>query len=178
MELALELDRLLNGKYAKRDRLYDYPVSSFEPTKIEPNVGNINTIPGEDVFYFDCRVLPEYDLGSVVRDVKAAARRVGRKHRTKIKFEEVQKEPAGPATGRGSDVAVLLKRAVSAVTGVKPRFTGIGGQTVGNLFRKDGIPTVVWSTIDEVPHEPNEYSKLANLVNDAKVFASVPLLAV
>ncbi|MDG6955517.1 MAG: M20 family metallo-hydrolase [Nitrososphaerota archaeon] len=178
MELALELDRLLNRKYAKRDRLYDYPVSSFEPTKIEPNVGNINTIPGEDVFYFDCRVLPEYDLGSVVRDVKAAARKVGRKHRTKIKFEEVQKEPAGPATGRDSDVAVLLKRAVSAVTGVKPRFTGIGGQTVGNLFRKDGIPTVVWSTIDEVPHEPNEYSKLANLVNDAKVFASVPLLAV
>ncbi|MDG7029434.1 MAG: M20/M25/M40 family metallo-hydrolase, partial [Nitrososphaerota archaeon] len=85
---------------------------------------------------------------------------------------------AGPATASDSDVAALLRRAVSAVTGVKPRFTGIGGQTVGNLFRRDGIPTAVWSTIDDVPHEPNEYSKLANLVNDAKVFASVPLLAV
>ncbi|MDG6961320.1 MAG: M20 family metallo-hydrolase, partial [Nitrososphaerota archaeon] len=178
MELALDLDRVLNGKYTKRNRLYDYPVSSFEPTKVEPNVGNINTIPGEDVSYFDCRVLPEYDLDAVVRDVKATVRRVEKKRRAKIRFEKVQMESAGPATASDSDVAALLRRAVSAVTGVKPRFTGIGGQTVGNLFRRDGIPTAVWSTIDDVPHEPNEYSKLANLVNDAKVFASVPLLAV
>ncbi len=178
MELALDLDRVLNGKYTKKNRLYDYPVSSFEPTKVEPNVGNINTIPGEDVSYFDCRVLPEYDLDAVVRDVKATVRRVEKKRRAKIRFEKVQMESAGPATASDSDVAALLRRAVSAVTGVKPRFTGIGGQTVGNLFRRDGIPTAVWSTIDDVPHEPNEYSKLANLVNDAKVFASVPLLAV
>ena len=37
------------------DPLFDPPVSTFEPTKKEANVGNINTIPGEDVFYMDCR---------------------------------------------------------------------------------------------------------------------------
>ncbi|MDG6920194.1 MAG: M20 family metallo-hydrolase [Nitrososphaerota archaeon] len=176
MKLALEMDDALNGKYTERNKLFDYPVSSFEPTKVEPNVGNINTIPGEDVFYFDCRVLPEYDLESVVRDMKSTALRVERRYGAKVRFEKVQMEPAGPATDTDSEVAVLLEKAVSAVAGVKPRFIGIGGQTVGNLFRKSGIPTAVWSTIDDVPHEPNEYSKLANLVNDAKVFASVPLL--
>ena len=177
MELALEIDRTLHRKYRKRNGLFDYPVSSFEPTKIEATVGNVNTVPGLDVFYFDCRVHPEYDLGDVIRDVKAKVRAFEKKHHARISFEEVEKEPAGPATPRDSEAAALLSRAVSKVAKVKPRFVGIGGQTVGNLFRREGIPTAVWSTIDDVPHEPNEYSRIANLINDAKVFAAVPLLA-
>lgn len=176
MKLALELDEMLNGKYTKRNPLYDYPVSSFEPTKIEANVGNVNTVPGIDVFYFDCRVLPEYNLDAVERDVKTKIVQCARKYGTKITFEEVQKEPAGPATSGDSEVAMLLSKAVFRVSKVRPRLTGIGGQTVGNLFRVEGIPTAVWSTIDDVPHEPNEYSRIANLINDTKVFASLPLL--
>ena len=177
MELALELDRTLHRKYKRRDGLFDYPVSSFEPTKIEATVGNVNTVPGLDVFYFDCRVLPEYDLDDVIRDVKAKVRAFEKKYHAMISFEEVEKEPAGPATPRDSEAAALLSGAVSKVAKVRPRFVGIGGQTVGNLFRREGIPTAVWSTIDDVPHEPNEYSRIANLINDAKVFAAVPLLA-
>ena len=177
MKLALEIDEHLHGKYRKRNGLFDYPVSSFEPTKIEPSVGNVNTVPGLDVFYFDCRVLPEYDLDDVVHDVRAKIKQFERRFHTTISFEEVEKEPAGPATSRDCEAATLLRVAVSKVSKVKPRFVGIGGQTVGNLFRKEGIPTAVWSTIDDVPHEPNEYSRISNLINDAKVFAAVPILA-
>ena len=177
MKLALELDAALHRKYRKRNGLFDYPVSSFEPTKKEANVGNVNTVPGLDVFYFDCRVLPEYSLDDVVNDVKSKIKRYERRYGTKISFEEVEKEPAGPATSGRSEVAALLSTAVTQVSHVKPRLVGIGGQTVGNLFRREGIPTAVWSTIDDVPHEPNEYSRIENLINDAKVFASVPLMA-
>jgi succinyl-diaminopimelate desuccinylase len=177
MKLALELDELLNGKYRKRNKLFDYPVSTFEPTKKEANVGNVNTVPGLDVFYFDCRVLPEYSLDDVARDVKAKIRQFEKRYGASISFEEVEMEPAGPATSQKSEVAALLGRAVSRVSNLRPRFVGIGGQTVGNLFRREGIPTAVWSTIDDVPHEPNEYSRVANLVNDTKVFATLPLLA-
>jgi succinyl-diaminopimelate desuccinylase len=176
MKLALELDGLLNRKYRKRDRLYDYPVSSFEPTKVEANVGNVNTVPGLDVFYFDCRVLPDYALDEVLRDVRRKIAEFERRYRAEFLLEVVEMEPAGPATPPESEVAALVARAVRR-RGVRPRFTGIGGQTVGNLFRREGIPTAVWSTIDDVPHEPNEYSRIANLVGDAKVFASMPLLA-
>ena len=176
MRLAMELDDLLNGKYRKRNGLFDYPVSSFEPTKKEANVGNVNTVPGMDVFYFDCRVLPIYSLDDVESDVRKTIRQFERKYHASIKFEEIEKETAGPATAEDSEVAVLLSRAVSRVARVKPRFVGIGGQTVGNLFRREGIPTAVWSTIDDVPHEPNEYSKIVNLINDTKVFAAAPLL--
>ena len=177
MKLALELDETLNTKYNKRNRLFDYPVSSFEPTKREANVGNVNTIPGVDVSYFDCRVLPVYNLDDVVSDIKRKIRQFEKQYHTTIRFEEVEKEPAGPATAKDSDVALLLGRAVSKISKVRPQFVGIGGQTVGNLFRRDGIPTAVWSTIDDVPHEPNEYSKIANLINDTKVFAAAPLLS-
>ena len=176
MRLAIELDDMLNGKYRKRNKLFDYPVSSFEPTKKEANVGNVNTIPGVDVFYFDCRVLPVYSLEDVESDIRKRIRQFEKKYHTQIKFEEVEKEPAGPATAEDSEVATLLGRTVSKISRVKPRFVGIGGQTVGNLFRREGIPTAVWSTIDDVPHEPNEYAKIANLINDTKVFAMAPLL--
>jgi len=177
MRLAIDLDESLNRKYAGKDPLFDEPRSTFEPTKSELNVPNVNTIPGLDVSCFDCRVLPMHKLERIVSDVERIIRKHERKSRASISLEVIQKESAGPATSEESEVAVLLAKAIREVAKIKPRFVGIGGQTVGNLFRKQGIPTVVWSTVDDVPHEPNEYSWVRNLINDTKVFAVIPLLA-
>lgn len=176
MRVMLELDRLLNEKYAARDELYDEPLSTFEPTKKDANVPNVNTVPGEDVSYFDCRVLPRYGLEEILADMRAKCDEYGKETGVSVSVEVVQEEVAGPATQKDSEIATMLSGAVRAVMGVTPRFIGIGGQTVGNLFRIEGIPTVVWSTIDDVPHEPNEYSRVANLLNDTKVFAALPVL--
>ncbi len=177
MELALKLDNIFHEKYTKKDSMYDDPSSTFEPTKIEPNVPNINTVPGLDVFYFDCRVLPEYSLDEVLSDINSAIMESKARNQAEITLEIVNRDDAGPATARTSEVAQLLGRAVSRVTGKNPEFVGIGGQTVGNLFRQKGYPTAVWSTVDDIPHEPNEYSKISNLISDAKVFATIPLLS-
>jgi succinyl-diaminopimelate desuccinylase len=177
MKLAIEVDEFLNKKYDESNELFDEPRSTFEPTKAEANVPNINTVPGIDVFYFDCRVLPKYLLDEVVADVKHIIHQYEDKFSTTISLDIVRKEPAGPATAENSEVAVLIAEAVRLLRNVQPRFVGIGGQTVGNLFRREGIATAVWSTVDDVPHEPNEYSWIRNLINDAKIFAAVPLLA-
>ncbi|MDA4112165.1 MAG: M20 family metallo-hydrolase [Thaumarchaeota archaeon] len=177
MELALNLDRIFHQKYTKTNDLFDDPFSTFEPTKVEPNVPNINTVPGIDVFYFDCRVLPEYSLDEVLSDVRSEIFSTQNRHNVEIDLEIINREDAGPATQSSSEVARLLEKAIYHITKKNPKFIGIGGQTVGNLFRKDGIPTAVWSTVDDIPHEPNEYSKIDNLISDAKVFAAMPLLA-
>ena len=177
MRLAIEVDRFLAEKYSAKDSLFTEQLSTFEPTKAEPNVANINTIPGLDVSYFDCRVLPRYNLDDVVSDVQAVVQKHEKSSGANITLELVQKEPAGPTTPQTSEVAVLLSKAVRVATGMKPRLVGIGGQTVGNLFRRDGIPTAVWSTIADVPHEPNEYSIIKNLISDTITFAAIPLLA-
>ena len=68
----LDLDKILHEKYTARDDLFNVPYSTFEPTKHEKNVDNVNTIPGTDVFYFDCRVLPEYNLDDVLKTIDGA----------------------------------------------------------------------------------------------------------
>lgn len=177
MNLAIDLDRTLNGRYAARDPLFNEPRSTFEPTKAEANVPNVNTVPGIDVQCFDCRVLPKYPLERVVADVGRVVRKHEKRTRASISLEVIQEAGAGPATPAESEAAALMAETVRRVVKVEPRFVGIGGQTVGNLFRKREIPTVVWSTVDDIPHEPNEYSRIKNLVGDAKVFAAMPLLA-
>jgi succinyl-diaminopimelate desuccinylase len=174
MELALEIDQKLHKKYTKTNKLFDESRSTFEPTMIQANVANINTIPGKDVFCFDCRVLPEYPLDGVLSDINTIMAKYKKKERTEIKLDAVNREDAGPATSPKSEVSRLLEAAIAQVRKKKPRFVGIGGQTVGNLFRQEGLATAVWSTVDDVPHEPNEYSKIENLVSDAKVFAAMP----
>ncbi|MGD0318784.1 MAG: M20 family metallo-hydrolase [Nitrososphaerales archaeon] len=177
MKLALALDESLHRRYPKRNDLFDDPSSTFEPTKIDPNVPNVNTIPGLDAFYFDCRVLPEYSLDSVLSDIRSSLRDLAKEHGADASLEIVQRDDAGPATSPTSEIARLVEKAVARMTRKRPRFVGIGLRTVGNFFRDRGIPTVVWSTVDDVPHEPNEYSRVASLISDAKVFAAIPLLA-
>ncbi|MDG6994534.1 MAG: M20 family metallo-hydrolase [Nitrososphaerota archaeon] len=174
MKVALEVDELLHKKYKKTNDLFsEEKGSTFEPTKVEANVPNVNTVPGRDVFYFDCRVLPEYLLDQVLADVKSVASKA-----QKASIEVVERDDAGPATTRDREVVRLLAGAITHVTGKKNlEYVGIGGQTVGNLFRKKGMATAVWSTVDEMAHEPNEFCRIANLVSDTKVFASAPLLA-
>ena len=177
MKLALDLDESFHRKYRARDRLFDESLSTFEPTKKDANVPNVNTVPGVDVFYFDCRVLPRYDLQDVISDIKTKDRQYQRKYGVTVSMEEVEKDTAGPATSEDSEIVTMLAEAIRRISRVRPRTMGIGGQTVGNLFRKKMIPTAVWSTVDDVPHEPNEYSKVKNLLNDTKVFAALPLFA-
>jgi succinyl-diaminopimelate desuccinylase len=69
----------------------------------------------------------------------------------------------------------MLREAIRDVRGIEPKIGGIGGGTCAAFFRRIGVPAVVWSTIDETAHQPNEYAKIENMANDAKIFA---LLAV
>ena len=77
--LVVELENLRH-LYNTRDDVFDPPQSTFEPTKKEANVPNINTLPGEDVFYLDCRILPNYGI----EEVFAAIRKMADKIETKF----------------------------------------------------------------------------------------------
>ncbi len=58
--------------------------------------------------------------------------------------------------------------------GIEPSAGGIGGGTFAAFFRNKGIPAVVWSQeCDGVAHQPDEYTEIAYIVNNAKVFALI-----
>jgi len=65
----------------------------------------------------------------------------------------------------------MLKEAIRKTRRIEPKVGGIGGGTCAAYFRDINVPAVVWSTIDEMAHQPNEYAKIENIVNDAKIFA-------
>jgi succinyl-diaminopimelate desuccinylase len=171
MEYALALDRMLHEKYALKDPYFDPPESTFEPTKKERNVDAVNIVPGEDVTYFDCRVLPSYNIEEILKNIEALAEEFEKTTGAKIKIEAIQKSAAPKPTDPNSKIVTMLKKAIKTLRGIEPKVGGIGGGTCAAFFRKINVPAVVWSTIDETGHQPNEYAKIQNLIEDAKVYA-------
>jgi succinyl-diaminopimelate desuccinylase len=171
MEYALALDKMLHAKYSFKNEYFDPPESTFEMTKKEKNVEAVNIIPGQDIIHFDCRILPSYNLQAILKDAYRLAEQFEKKSGTKIKIEVLHESVAPKPTDANSKIVVMLTEAIRKVRGIEPKVGGIGGGTCAAFFRKIEVPAVVWSTIDEMAHQPNEYSKIENLVNDTKVFA-------
>jgi succinyl-diaminopimelate desuccinylase len=171
MQVALALDKRLHEKYSLKDEKFDVPWSTFEPTKKEKNVDAVNIIPGEDTLYFDCRILPNYSVDEVLSEITRITKEFEKETGAKITIEILQKQASPETNDANSEVAMLLKKAILDSRGLNARVGGVGGGTCAAFFRKAGFPAVVWSTIDEVAHQQNEYSKVDNIVNDAKVFA-------
>jgi succinyl-diaminopimelate desuccinylase len=64
-----------------------------------------------------------------------------------------------------------LKEVLKEVRGIEGKEVGIGGNTVGVFLRQRGWDTVVWSTLEERAHMPNEYCIIENMVKDSEVMA-------
>ena len=166
---ASALSLKLNGLekiFDKHDPLFEPDYSTFQPTKREKNVDSINIIPGEDRFCMDCRILPCYSLEQVLARVDECCREVEKEYGVKIEYSTPQKSES-PATSPESEVAQKLAASIKRVHGLDARFIGIGGGTVGAEFRREGIDAVVWSTLDDQAHQPNEYCIIGNLIKDS-----------
>jgi succinyl-diaminopimelate desuccinylase len=170
--LITELESL-NKIFKDQDEIFEPPVSTFEPTKKESNVPNINTIPGEDVFYLDSRVLPQFPLDEVDREIGKIVKKIESKFKVKIMVEDQQRAPAAPPTSPQAAVVSALRAAVREVYRVDAKPSGIGGGTVAALFRRAGYEAACWSRVDETAHQPNEYCHINNMVGDSKVFAHI-----
>ncbi len=168
--LVTALDSL-HELFPERDQLYDPPESTFEPTKKEANVPNINTIPGDDVFHLDCRILPVHDLDEVMKKISEITRRIEKQWNVAIQVEPQQKTQAPPPTPADAPVVTMLTEAVARVYGVRPVPVGIGGGTVAAYLREKGLPVAAWSKLNRMAHQPDEYCEIDTMVGNAKVFA-------
>jgi len=170
--LTVQFEKL-HDLFDKNDPVFDPPISTFEPTKKEANVPNINTLPGEDVFYLDCRIMPEYSIIDVMAEIRKMADETEAKYKVEIELSTEQEEQAAPATPVDAPVVTALEKAVKEVYNIDAKPMGIGGGTVAAIFRRAGFSAAVWSTLDDLAHQPNEYCNISSMVNDAKVIAHV-----
>jgi succinyl-diaminopimelate desuccinylase len=168
--LAVRLYEGLNAKFDARDPLFEPSRSTFEPTKKEANVPNINTIPGEDSFSMDMRILPCYPNKTVLAEIDRIIAEVEAKYKVTITYTLAQ---SGESVGTSPDAPIvkILAKLVKDIYKVDTKAIGIGGGTVGAFLRNIGIDSIVWSRMDDTAHQPNEYTIIENLLGDAKVMA-------
>lgn len=162
----------LGRDFPQEDPLFDPPCSTFVPTRHDANGPGINIIPGEDVFYLDCRLLPGIDPDAVLAAARQRVAPIARHHGTDIDVELVHLQKAS-ASAPNCPAARALVAAVQEIYGVEARPTGIGGGTVAALLRQAGLPAVVWSCIRNTCHQHNEHSSISATIRDAQVFAHV-----
>jgi succinyl-diaminopimelate desuccinylase len=174
MKFMLELDEMLHERFKDTNDLFDPSASTFEITKHDLNVENINTIPGRDTFYMDCRILPKYDLDIVVDEIDRLLRKFEADNKVKITMETIQREQSPPPTSKNSEIVTLLSSAINQVSGSEPTLIGIGGGTCAAFFRNIGIEAVVWSTaVNDVYHQADEYCVVDHIFNDYKVMEKI-----
>lgn len=164
-DLALRLHGL-EKIFNKKDELFEPDYSTFQPTMHLKNVDGINIIPGDEVFYMDCRILPCYTISEVQAEAEKIISGIEKDYGVKVEFSLAQKSES-PATSKDSPVVKLLSSAIEKAHGQKTRCIGIGGGTVGAELRREGIDCVVWSTLNDMAHQPNEYCIIDNMVKDA-----------
>ncbi len=171
---AAELEDKLKNLFSQGDNLFDPPYSTFEITQKFSNVDSPNVLPGKDVFVIDMRVLPKYKLTYVIKEIDNLASIYEYKYKVKINYEFLQKVDSPKPTPKDSKIVKNLEESLSEF-GIKAKVGGIGGGTCAAILREIGIPAVVWSTVDETAHQPNEYVIIDNLVKDTKIFVSTVL---
>lgn len=154
---------------------FNPPVSTFQPTKKDRNIPNINTIPGEDVFYMDSRILPEYMLSNVLCEIRNLADEIERAFGVSIEIKPVQEIQAPPSTPPDSPVVLALQRAIRDVYQIEATPQGIGAGTVAGILRIHNYPAAVWSKITHMAHQPDENCTIDNMIGNAKVFAHLLL---
>jgi succinyl-diaminopimelate desuccinylase len=172
--LAVALHKGLYAAFSKKDPLFGPDISTFEPTKKDPNVPNINTLPGEDVFYVDCRILPCYTAAEVLAEAEKIKGKVEAEYGVSITLESGHAGASKP-TAPDAPLVKFLSGAVKEVYGYDTHCIGIGGGTVGAYLRNAGIQAAVWSPMGDCAHQPNEYAYLANILGAAKVMALLML---
>jgi succinyl-diaminopimelate desuccinylase len=173
-DLVVRLAKGLEKIFSRQDPIFDPPYSTFCPTKKEANVPNVNTIPGLDVFCLDCRILPSEDVDSVLAEIDGISRGVESDYGVTVERSILQRK-SSVSTSPDCALVRSLKRSVAKIHGTEGRVTGIGGGTVGAFLRNAGYDTVVWSTLDETAHMPNEYCVVDYMIKDAKVMLDLML---
>jgi succinyl-diaminopimelate desuccinylase len=162
--------RELYEVFAEKDLLFSPPISTFEPTKKEANVENVNTVPGRDVFYVDCRLLPQHGLKEVRAEIERRGAEIEAKYGVTIAYEDAKSDQRPAAISTDEEIVKRLSRAIEGVMGKTPRCVGIGGGTVAAILRKKGFPAAGWDPSD-FAHEPNERSSVSMTIAVAKVMA-------
>ena len=169
-ELVSTLHAELPGLFPQTNPIFSPPCCTFVPTRHDANTEAVNILPGNDVFYLDCRILPDVAPETVLERIRGLAMSVASRHQVKMDVDVVQLQTAS-SVSMDTPALSALRKAIQAVYGHEATNIGVGGGTVAALLRQKGLPALVWSCLENSCHQPNERSSITATCKDAQVFA-------
>lgn len=170
-DLALRIHNL-EKTFNKEDDLFKPSYSTFQPTKHESNVEGINIIPGDEIFYMDCRIIPYYTLKEVLKEIDLLCSEIEKEYGVKVEYTIPQKSES-PQTPIDSPIVKILSSAINKSRNQQTTCIGIGGGTVAGELRSYGLDCAVWSTLNNTAHQSNEFCVIDNMIKDAVTMAVV-----
>ena len=171
-KLATLLFDRLHSQFAGTDPLFYPPVSTFEPTKRKNNVENVNTLPGKDIQWWDCRLLPSAPKDEIQELFLSTAREIEQESGATITVEFRSHDFQVPVITADTPVVKRLQKAIGTMIPGEIKLVGIGGGTCAAFFRFEGIPAIVWGHMAHVAHETNEHCVVDYLYTDIAIFAA------
>ena len=173
-KLILKLNEL-HSIFPLEDKIFEPPYSTFEPTLKEKNVPNVNMIPGNDTFYMDCRILPEYSIKDIEDEIKRIADEIAKEEGVRIFVSKTLEIKSAKKTDSSSKIINNLKLSVSEILGKEPFLTGIGYTTLASFLREKGFKVGVWRKVENTGHKPNENCVIENSMIDSEIFTLTAL---
>lgn len=185
-EKACELAGIIKREYALRleEVKSNFPIHPEEASKPTITLGGYaestsrkdNIVPGEFVFSFDRRVIPEEDADSVARGfkefVEEAARRLG------VRAEvEVKSLIPGSVTSKNSPIVRLALEAARRA-GVEAEPVVLAGRTDQVYYSRRGSAVITWGPgVLGVSHGVDEYVTIEEVARAIRAYAYMLELA-
>lgn len=136
--------------------------------------GQLNVMPAECSVALDIRTVPGQNHNEIWEELNAIARRIEEEDREGIKFELEWIEDR-PVTEVSMDEPLVraVSEAYRELTGKEPVYDGVPGATDGTFLQAwANIPVVVTgSGVREVPHQPDEWVDIDQLLETTKLYA-------
>jgi len=164
-----------------RSRVTSAPVEEPEARHPTINLGGYaeslsrkdNTVPGEFVFSFDRRVIPEEDIGSVVEELRRvfarASENVGARHDVKI----LSSVPPS-LTPRESILVNITSRCVEKIVGNPPAIAISVGRNDSVYYRGKGSEVITYGPGAEgIAHMPDEHNSISEIERSIDVYLCI-----
>jgi succinyl-diaminopimelate desuccinylase len=134
--------------------------------------GKINTVPAAVTFTLDRRVLPNEDLATAERELRACIRRIARRiPRLRVTVRKLNEHTATFLDPR-APLARGFAAALARVRGRPARFVVSSGFNDSHFFAGEGrLPTIGWGPGGENCHGADEHVRVRELVLAAQTYA-------
>lgn len=120
---------------------------------------------------FECRSLDEAKLEAQVQDLIAAINSACQDYGASSEIEVIKKYPSF-SIARDHRIVRLVGSALDRMD-IEPRILSTGGGSDTNIYSGQGIDSVILSTGMENVHTVDEYIKIDNLVDSARLVAEI-----